>query len=264
MPSRLGCITFLKSMKSIPELWLIFTHQTCDKIVEYLSFIGTPSHDYKIKKEVITLKEEFTRLEQRNDELANKKVLKLEEENDIMMAMLQQAQNPDMHFVYALCIKLKEERIKTVMDEIKRESGCCDIYILSSEKHGYPDLPLLVCDLNLLDKEKATNETHVYASTVDEVCFPPNRTFLGLVGIPGNYSLYLYRSCDKHMHHIHVGRFEGDSLKKMFLVIHFGITELLTMSPVTTTKNECAIWCCEGNMNTLNRWGCDRRLYTAR
>ena len=69
--------------------------------------------------------------------------------------------------------------------------------------------------------------------------------------MPSNYNLCLYRSCNRHMHHIDVGKFKGDGLKKMLHVIRFAIMELLIMPPVTTIEKECVV---KGNMSS---WGCN-------
>lgn len=77
------------------------------------------------------MNEEFTRLEQRNDELTNEKG-KFDKENDTMIAMLQQGRDPDIIFS---CIQMNKERVKMIMDEIRENRNAMQTKETRMEKN---------------------------------------------------------------------------------------------------------------------------------
>ncbi len=120
-----------------------------------------------------------------------------------------------------------------------RDHEFADIYVLTTND-GFPDFPLLVSDLKLLAKkmDMAIKETHAYALTISNVSqgYFPKQVLLGLAGTPHEYVLYLYRTCQSHIHPVELCKFFSANFEKLLPSISACLSVLLDDSEVKASK----------------------------
>ena len=80
---------------------------------------------------------------------------------------------------------------------------------------------------------------------------------LGLAGTPSEYVLYLYRTCNAHIHPIELRKFQPSEFKLLLPNICACISEIQHLKPLPpqALPVKCLIDCCDGEHNLLH--GCD-------
>ncbi len=100
-------------------------------------------------------------------------------------------------------------------------------------------------------------ETHAYALTISNVSqgYFPKQVLLGLAGTPDEYVLYLYRTCQSHIHPIELCKFFWADFEKLLPSISACLSVLLDDSEVEASKlspAKCCIDCCDGKTRTVS------------
>ena len=137
-----------------------------------------------------------------------------------------------------------------------RDSEAPDIYVFQTNKEGFPEFPLLISDVKLTDFEGACDTTHAYVCTLNTIyksCFP-KQVLLGLAGTPSEYVLYLYRTCNAHIHPIELRKFHPSEFKLLLPSICACISKILHLTelPPQTDPVKCLIDCCDGEHTKLH------------
>ena len=133
----------------------------------------------------------------------------------------------------------------------------CDLYCLKLNDF-IPDIPVMVCDFNKSDKQKASDETDAYAYTVLQEYYPGDSCplLLGLVATSDIIQLKLYYRCSGHLHSLpilNVNTAIEDDTKKFLKVLFCAVHRFIQEPVYTTGIVSCSIQvkCCDGPHTTL-------------